>query len=522
MDDLTYSSLVTIADAIRAREVSSSEVLEAHLARIDEVNGDLNAVVQLCAERAREEAAAADAAIARGDELGPLHGVPITLKDSHDTAGVISTGGTLGRKDFVPEADSTVTARLRGAGAILMGKTNTPELTLSGETDNLVYGQTRNPFDLTRTPGGSSGGAGAIICAGGSPLDMGSDTGGSIRLPSHFSGIAGIKPTAGRVPRTGHIVPWGMGALDAWTTIGPMARYVEDLVLALPIISGPDGVDPAIFPVPLGDPADVDISSLRIAYYSDVDGYQRATDDTQATLSAAVTALAELVQSVEQDAPPPISKYVDLWARVGGGDGRAWVDRMLEKWGTTEISPSSSRASREPSPPPPPSTPRRSKPRTSSAARCSAGSRTTTPSSRPSPRSPRPPTARPTRATTAPCSTPAPTTSPAGPARWCAAEPRPRACQSASRFSPSRGARTSAWPSPPPSNPPSAAGGARRCDRLSRLTWQAAEKNRCAGVLCSPPALRGEMPKAEGGPRPRLSRVVVPGQTGPGPPSVTP
>ena len=220
-----------------------------------------------------------------------------------------------------------------------MGKTNTPELTLSGETDNLVYGQTRNPFDLTRTPGGSSGGAGAIICAGGSPLDMGSDTGGSIRLPSHFSGIAGIKPTAGRVPRTGHIVPWGMGALDAWTTIGPMARYVEDLVLALPIISGPDGVDPAIFPVPLGDPADVDISSLRIAYYSDVDGYQRATDDTQATLSAAVTALAELVQSVEQDAPPPISKYVDLWARVGGGDGRAWVDRMLEKWGTTEVSP---------------------------------------------------------------------------------------------------------------------------------------------------------------------------------------
>ena len=339
MDDLTYFSLVTIADAIRAGEVSSSEVLEAHLARIDEVNGDLNAVVQLCAERAREEAAAADAAIARGDELGPLHGVPITLKDSHDTAGVISTGGTLGRKDFVPEADSTVTARLRGAGAILMGKTNTPELTLSGETDNLVYGQTRNPFDLTRTPGGSSGGAGAIICAGGSPLDMGSDTGGSIRLPSHFSGIAGIKPTAGRVPRTGHIVPWGMGALDAWTTIGPMARYVEDLVLALPIISGPDGVDPAIFPVPLGDPADVDISGLRIAYYSDVDGYQRASDDTQATLSAAVTALAELVQSVEQDEPPPISKYVDLWARVGGGDGRAWVDRMLEKWGTTEISP---------------------------------------------------------------------------------------------------------------------------------------------------------------------------------------
>ena len=155
----TFSSLTEIVRAIREREVSASEVLEAHLARIDEVNPSLNAVVQLCADRARAEAAEADAAIARGDELGPLHGAPITLKDSHDTAGVVTTGGTLGRKDFVPEADSTVAARLRAAGAILMGKTNTPELTLSGETDNLIYGQTRNPFNPERTPGGSSGGA---------------------------------------------------------------------------------------------------------------------------------------------------------------------------------------------------------------------------------------------------------------------------------------------------------------------------------------------------------------------------
>ena len=339
MDDLIFASLTDIADAIRSKQVSASEALEAHLARIDAVNPTLNAVVQLCADRARAEAAEADAAIARGDELGLLHGVPITLKDSHDTEGVVTTGGTLGRKNFVPDADSTVAARLRGAGAVLMGKTNTPELTLSGETDNLVYGQTRNPFNPDRTCGGSSGGAGAIVASGGSPLDMGSDTGGSIRLPSHFNGIAGIKPTAGRVSRHGHIVPWGMGAIDAWTTIGPMARFVEDLVLALPIISGPDGVDPTIVPMPLGDPADVDLSELNLAYYADVDGYLAPDEDTQATLQSAVTALAERVHSVAEDTPPPLSEYVDLWPRVGGGDGRAWVDRMLKKWGTEELSP---------------------------------------------------------------------------------------------------------------------------------------------------------------------------------------
>ena len=334
----TFSSLTDITRAIREQEVSASEVLEAHLARIAAVNPTLNAVVALCADRARAEAAEADAAIARGDQLGPLHGAPITLKDSHDTEGVVTTGGTLGRKDYVPDADSTVTTRLRAAGAILMGKTNTPELTLSGETDNLIYGQTRNPFNPKRTPGGSSGGAAAIVCAGGSPLDMGSDTGGSIRLPSHFSGICGIKPTAGRVPRTGHIVPWGMGALDAWTTIGPMCRYVEDLELALPIISGPDGVDPFIHPVPLRDSSDVDLGSLNIAWYSDVEGYLEPDDDTRAVLDAAVTAVAERVASVQQDTPPALSKFVDMWPRVGGGDGRAWVQRMLDKWGTEEES----------------------------------------------------------------------------------------------------------------------------------------------------------------------------------------
>ena len=172
-------------------------------------------MVQLAAQRAQTEAQAADAQLARGEARGPLHGVPITIKDSLDTAGIVSTGGTTGRREFIPDHDATVVRRLRAAGAIILGKTNTPELTLSFETGNEVYGRTNNPFDVARTSGGSSGGAAAIIATGGSPLDIGSDTGGSIRVPAHCCGITGLRPTSGRVPRTGHIVPYGLGSLDA-------------------------------------------------------------------------------------------------------------------------------------------------------------------------------------------------------------------------------------------------------------------------------------------------------------------
>jgi len=167
MDELIYASATAIAQAIREKRVSATEVVEAHLQRIEAVNPALNAVVQMAGARARLEALAADQALARGELRGPLHGVPMTIKDSLDTAGVISTGGTTGRATLVPGQDATVVARLRAAGAILLGKTNTPELTLSGETDNLVYGRTNNPYDLARTPGGSSGGAGAIIATDG-------------------------------------------------------------------------------------------------------------------------------------------------------------------------------------------------------------------------------------------------------------------------------------------------------------------------------------------------------------------
>jgi amidase len=338
MNDIIDASATSLARAIRAKEASSAEVVQAYLQRIEAVNPHLNAVVQLRAEAALAEARAADAALARGQIMGPLHGVPMTIKDSLDTAGVITTGGTTGRATYVPAQDATVVARLRQAGAILLGKTNTPELTLWGETDNLVYGRTNNPYDLTRTPGGSSGGAAAIVAAGGAPFDIGSDTRGSIRVPAHFTGIAGIKPTSGRVPRTGHIVPWGLGAVDALTQLGPLARYVEDLVLTLPLMCGPDWQDPAIVPMPLGDPQAVPLQGLRVAQYTD-NGILAATPDTVAAVQRAATALTEAGALVHDDRPAGLEQAAALYNTLSEGDGRAWVRRLLQQAGTTAIHP---------------------------------------------------------------------------------------------------------------------------------------------------------------------------------------
>ena len=338
MDELIYSSAATLARSIRDKKVSALEVVEAHLRRIEEVNPRLNAVVQPAADRARAEARESDEALARGEVKGPLHGVPMTIKDSLDTVGIISTGGTQGRASYIPEADSTVVARLRSAGAILLGKTNTPELTLAGETNNLIYGQTNNPYDLSKTPGGSSGGAAAIIAAGGSPLDMGSDTGGSIRLPAHFCGIAGLKPNSGRVPRTGHIVPFGLGAIDSLTQNGPLARYVEDLKLTLPIIAGVDSWDPAIVPMPLGDPEAVDLKSLRVAVHTN-NGIMKPTPETADAVNRAALALEDIGIAVQEDLPEAIVGSAELSNSRSGADGRAWVRRLLDRAGTTEVHP---------------------------------------------------------------------------------------------------------------------------------------------------------------------------------------
>ena len=338
MDDIVFASVRTIARAVREREVSSEEVVRAHLERIDQVNPVLNAVVHICADRALDEARKADEAVAGGEELGPLHGVPMTIKDSLDTAGVRTTAGTVGRRHDVPTEDATCVARMRQAGAILIGKSNTPEFTLSGETDNLVYGRTNNPYDTSLMPGGSSGGAAAIIAAGGSPMDLGSDTGGSVRLPSHFCGIAGLKPNSNRVPRTGHAISHTMGALDSLTQNGPMARFVEDLYPVLSVISGPDWRDPAIVPAPLYDPADVDVTSLRVAMHTD-NGIMAPTPETAEAVRAAARCLVDAGVHVDEECPGPVAQASHLFGGLFRGDGGAWVQRLLDKAGTAEASP---------------------------------------------------------------------------------------------------------------------------------------------------------------------------------------
>ncbi len=226
---------------------------------------------------------------------------------------------------------------MRAAGAIILGKTNMPELGLAFETDNLVYGRTNNPYDLSRTPGGSSGGEAAIIAAGGSPLGLGNDMGGSIRLPAHFCGIAGIKPTTGRVPRTGHF-PFHTGWLDMLWQTGPMARFVEDLILTLPIIAGVDWRDPTVVPIPLGDPKKVDLKSLRVAFHTD-NGIMSPTPEIVEVVKKTAKALFDADMTVKEDCPEGIEQSYDISNGLWAADGGAVGEMMLQMVGTTEMHP---------------------------------------------------------------------------------------------------------------------------------------------------------------------------------------
>src|SRR5260221_4759602 len=224
-----------LAALIQSRAVSAIDVVEAHLRRIEQVNPALNAIVTLN-PNIIEQARSAETELMSGKAVGPLHGVPLTIKDTIDTGGLRTTSGSRLRANHIPDRDATVVARLKAAGAIILGKTNTPEMALPYETDNPVFCRTNNPHDLTRTPGGSSGGEGAAIAAFLSPAGIGSDLSGSIRVPAHFCGIAGLKPTMGRVPMEGH-TPKAIGALSLGACIGPMARTVEDLELLFNVMA---------------------------------------------------------------------------------------------------------------------------------------------------------------------------------------------------------------------------------------------------------------------------------------------
>lgn len=296
--DIIFSRTTQLAAAIRAGHVSATEVLEVHLAQIDQYNPALNAVVTLDAERAHERARQADAALARGQVWGPLHGVPFTLKDAHSTAGMRTTTG-FPPLDHVPQADSTVTARLQAAGGILIGKTNVAEMLADpGQSHNSIFGRTNNPWNVERTPGGSSGGAAAALASGITPFEIGTDLAGSIRIPAHFCGLFGLKPTEHRVSLAG-LIP-GLPpprSVRILSCIGPMARSVEDLALLYSIIAGPDRGDTEVQPVPVDTVPELELKTLRIAFSPAFPGFPVAADirDAVAELAKQLSSLSAAV-----------------------------------------------------------------------------------------------------------------------------------------------------------------------------------------------------------------------------------
>ena len=332
MEELFYASATTLARCIRDRELCSEEIVQAHLQRISAINPSLNAVVQLAEEQALKDARAADAALAKGQPVGPLHGVPFTVKDWIDVAGLPCTGGELAFRNRVPAEDATVVARLRQAGAILLGKTNVM-------VENPVYGRTNNPYNLAYSTTGSSSGEAALIAAGGSPLGLGSDSGGSIRQPAHACGICGLKPTTGRIPLTGHF-PFISAMNDPRTTIGPMARFVQDLALALPILSGVDWKDASVIPMPLADWHAVDVGTLRVAYYTHHEG-ANPTVETAETCRQAAHVLAGVVASVDEALPARIEEATPItlqyWQRPEPTSAEAWGTETKTQLSSLEV-----------------------------------------------------------------------------------------------------------------------------------------------------------------------------------------
>jgi Asp-tRNA(Asn)/Glu-tRNA(Gln) amidotransferase A subunit family amidase len=308
--DLTFLPAVIMARDVRNKSLSPVELAEAHLAKIERLNSKLNAFVHVDAERVRREAQAAERTM-QGENIGPLHGVPISIKSSIEVAGYRWECGSRLREKYIATQDAPLVARLKNAGAIVLGVTNTPEFLMAWETDNLLCGRTNNPWDLARTPGGSSGGEAAAIAAGMSAGGVGSDGGGSIRVPAHFSGICGLKPTPGRIPSTGHFPPSG-GPFSFIGVVGPMARTVADLKLLFEVMQGPDDGDPCAAPVLVRWPTPIEAKSLRIGYFED-DGHTPVTPETRDAIRKAAAALRKAGYEVEPFLPQGLEEARKLW-----------------------------------------------------------------------------------------------------------------------------------------------------------------------------------------------------------------
>ena len=342
MSELAYSSAIAIAKKIRQHEMSSREAVDYFLARIEKLDKGINSVVTLDAERARIDADAADAGLARGEVRGPLHGVPMTIKDSFQTAGMRTTSGAPELAEFIPQEDAWPVARLREAGAIILGKTNLPIYAGDLQSYNEVFGTTNNPYDPSRTPGGSSGGSAAALACGFTPLELGSDIGGSIRLPSHMSGVVGHKPSYGIVPAHGQIPgPPGSLTLADLAVAGPMARSVEDLELALDIMAGPNRWERPAWRLKLPSPRRKALKQYRVAAWLD-DPACQVEPEARDLLEKGVQTLAAAGVRVNYEARPAftLEKVADtffalLQAALAGGVARDRIEHYAATAGET-------------------------------------------------------------------------------------------------------------------------------------------------------------------------------------------
>ncbi|HVJ51767.1 MAG TPA: amidase [Aliidongia sp.] len=318
-DPIHYQDATALARLIRTRQLSSREIVQAHLDRVEVVNPKINAIVTLMAESALEAADIADKAVANGVELGPLHGVPFTIKDSMDTAGVPSQRGSLLFAGYVPDQDATTVARFKAAGGIPLAKTNIPEFAAWMESDNRLTGRTNNPWKLDRTAGGSSGGEGAAIGAGLSPIGIGSDLAISVRGPAAFNGIAALKATHGRIPYTGHFPT----SLSRFWHVGPMARTIRDVALGYAILKGADGIDPYAIFARDAQPADprIDGQPIRVGWVSD-SAFGPVDPEITAAVAAAAARLADLGCDVEEVRLPFMEQtdwlapFLTLWYEI--------------------------------------------------------------------------------------------------------------------------------------------------------------------------------------------------------------
>jgi fatty acid amide hydrolase len=322
--DLTQWSAGALASGIRGGEISSVDAVEAHIARIERVNGALNAVVVKRYDEARREAQEADRRRAAGEPLGPLHGVPVTIKECLDLEGTPTTFGISSRGGTLLKKDDAYVARLRASGAVIVGKTNAGQLLLMFESDNPLYGRTNNPWNVERSPGGSSGGEAAIIAACGSPLGLGTDLAGSCRMPATSCGIVGFKPTAGRTPDAGRLsVPIGQRAIVS--QVGVLAREVSDVALGLRIIVGESGGE---VPVPLGDPSSVSVRGLRVAFFTNDGDFPPAAAPARAVREAAEMLKAQGA-IVSEWSPPDVPEAVKMVMGLFAADGAKALKRTL-------------------------------------------------------------------------------------------------------------------------------------------------------------------------------------------------